>query len=119
MTTRLLPVLDLTTALSAMGDDHEIYEAVLGAYLKSMPSLLRDLDAAARSDDRSVVRRCAHSIKSSSQTIGGMHLGVAAATLEQISSTAGNDEIKQQAAALRILFADLITALNDAGFAAE
>ena len=118
MITPLPELLDLETALSAMGDDREIYEEVLETYLQSTPLLIGDLEAAMRTHDRSAIKRCAHTIKSSSLTVGGMRLGAAAAALERVAEEASAPEIERHAAGLRIRFAELTAALVKEGFAA-
>jgi HPt (histidine-containing phosphotransfer) domain-containing protein len=110
------PVLDLATALAAMGDEREIFEEVLEVYLKSTPELIRELGTAVKSGDRSIVCRYAHTLKSSSRAVGGMRLGAAAESLEQAAAVAGDTDIERQASHFSVLFADLTAELGKAGF---
>lgn len=75
-------ILDLKSALEDLADDMEIYKDVLTAYLDDAPELIEELNTAFEKNDIELLHRQAHSLKSSSRSIGGMRLGSAAAELE-------------------------------------
>ena len=77
-----LPILDRETALSALGNDRETYDIVLETYLETTPDLLSQMKAALARSDMETLQRHAHSLKSSSRTIGALELGERAQGLE-------------------------------------
>lgn len=76
-------ILDKDSALTAMGNDVEIYEEVLAVFLEDTPKIIQDLETAFNESDSETMHRLAHSLKSSSRTIGGNTFSAAAETLEK------------------------------------
>lgn len=74
--------LDLESALEDLADDKEIYKEVLVAYMEDTPGMIEEMDTAFENKNTEVLSRHAHSLKSSSRSIGGMKLGNIAADLE-------------------------------------
>jgi HPt (histidine-containing phosphotransfer) domain-containing protein len=70
-----IPVADFVGALRKMGDDREIFTEVIKTYFTSTPQLIDDVENALESGDRETLRRCAHSLKSSSRAVGALQLG--------------------------------------------
>ncbi len=95
--------LDLTTwsALAdLMGDG---LGDVIGTYLRDTPAQLAAIEAAIRQRDPVVMARCAHSIKSSSQSLGAIAIGRAAESLETLARAGGSfDEAERTLAAMRV-----------------
>ncbi len=87
-------ILDFATALETMGGDEEIYREVLATYLESTPSLFSDISAALNTGDMKTVRRHAHSLKSSSRSIGGMRIGARGEDLEKTAGSISSREIE-------------------------
>jgi HPt (histidine-containing phosphotransfer) domain-containing protein len=103
---------DYAFALSAMGDDREIYLEVLDAYLQSMPGLLTEVEVAVQSGDREVLRRAVHSIKSSSWAVGGMALGTTAEEIEKQVHQLSDGELVLRASQLRAGFSVLCRSMT-------
>ena len=76
-------LLDYATAMEYLDNDAEIYSAVGQAYIESTPGLLDEMRLAITSGDWVTYQRHAHSIKSSSRTVGGMRLGDVAERIEK------------------------------------
>jgi CheY-like chemotaxis protein/HPt (histidine-containing phosphotransfer) domain-containing protein len=62
---------------------------VLRTFLRNIPAQLASMTAAIEQRDYAVLGRCAHSVKSSSQSLGAMALGRVAAELEYVTRTNG------------------------------
>lgn len=75
-------LLDYRGALHAMGDDLEIFTEIVECYLESTPQLIAQLAAALDKNDMELFKRSAHSLKSTSRMVGGLHLGDIACQLE-------------------------------------
>jgi PAS domain S-box-containing protein len=79
------PVIDpsaLEGLRSALGDDREAFLEILAAYLEDTPKLLAALREALRQGQAEAFTRAAHTLKSSSATLGAMSLASVAAQLE-------------------------------------
>ena len=74
--------LDIAAALKNLEGDEQILREVSRVFLQSTPSLLRECDQAVQAEDRELIHRHAHSIKSASRTIGGIALSLIAERLE-------------------------------------
>ena len=88
-------ILDHESALENLADDREIYKEVLNAYMEDTPGIIEELNTAFDNSNIALVSRQAHSLKSSSRTIGGMRLGNVAAELEANSKEDSLDGIKE------------------------
>ncbi|MBD3419180.1 MAG: hypothetical protein GF398_03580 [Chitinivibrionales bacterium] len=75
-------LIDKQRALGEMGGDLEIYDEVAAAYLEETPRLLQELSADIANGDATSLERHAHSLKSTSRTVGAMLLGSHAEKLE-------------------------------------
>ena len=112
-------VLNFKDAIKAMGDDREIYEEVLSVYLDSTPNFIRELQQALNDGDREGFKRCAHSIKSSSQTIGAMKIGTFGAGLEREALVIETGDAQKKIEQIREEYMKLLNALKDEGFTVE
>ncbi len=111
-----LPVLDLATALEAMDNDREMYGEILSMYLTSTISLFTEMETQLRENDTDGLIRSAHTLKSSSRTIGGLNLGASAEKLEHTVPSYSPDEILESISSLRSQFIKLCAALSPEGF---
>jgi PAS domain S-box-containing protein len=81
------PVVDpavLEQLRATMGEDPEAFVDVIGAYLEDSPKLLAAMREAAALGERDGFTRAAHTLKSSSATIGAGHLSSLCAQLESV-----------------------------------
>ena len=113
------PVLDSENAICTMGDDREMFNEVLELYLESTPELFELLARAVRSSDRDTVKRLAHTLKSSTVTIGGMQLGVSALYLENSAQTMETSAMLQYLTSLKDRYNELVSVLREEGFIPE
>jgi HPt (histidine-containing phosphotransfer) domain-containing protein len=86
-------VLDITSALERIDGDRELYDEVVVVFLDDTPKQLRILEEAVKSDDRTLVRRQAHSLKSAAANIGGEALSGVAYALETSALEADDEAI--------------------------
>jgi HPt (histidine-containing phosphotransfer) domain-containing protein len=80
-----VPVLDeriLTEVLETTGDDSAFVRELVQTYLADTPTQLQAMTAAVESDDADALVRPAHTLKSSSATVGAMRLSSIARELE-------------------------------------
>jgi len=108
--------LDLAAALELMGNDRELYESVLETYLESFSDMEAELVSAAKNGDMESVIRCAHSIKSTSRTVGGMRLGDVAAQLEACGKSASLNSVTEYIEIVKKEFEFLLDHLAAEGF---
>jgi HPt (histidine-containing phosphotransfer) domain-containing protein len=79
------PVLDesvLTDLKVTTGDDPAFVRDLVETYLADAPTQLDEIDAAIAADDAEALIRPAHTLKSSSATVGAMRLAESSRTLE-------------------------------------
>lgn len=79
------PILDqavLAELLASTGDDPEFVRELLETYLAETPEQLDAISAAIAADDAATLVRPAHTLKSSSATMGAMRLSALARELE-------------------------------------
>lgn len=110
------PVLDIENALKAMGDDQEIYEEVVATYLEVTPALFGTMAAAVRGGDRETLKRQAHSLKSSSFTVGARQLGATCLDLEKSTDTVDDTTALAKIETAKIQYDELCKALAAQGF---
>ena len=80
-----MAVLNLKNALEQMGDDEEIYEAVVETYLEDYIDVLNNAKTAFAENNAEALSRHAHTLKSSSRTVGGEDAGEVAFALERVA----------------------------------
>ena len=87
---------------------------VIRTYLSDTPSQIGSMSAAIEQRDHVTLGRAAHSVKSSSQSVGATVLGRVAAALEDLARVEGSwDEAERLVAALRGAFAGAVTPLEE------
>jgi HPt (histidine-containing phosphotransfer) domain-containing protein len=109
------PILDLRQAVSDLGDDEDIYREVLDTYLEDTPQLIAAIRTAIDGADVEVLYRNAHSLKSTSFTVGGRRLGQAAFTLEQDARQGKMEGAAEKLAEIESEYALLLDDLKKAG----
>jgi HPt (histidine-containing phosphotransfer) domain-containing protein len=80
-----IPALDehvLRELMTSTGDDASFVRELLDAYLADTPAQLDAMSAALAADDAAALVRPAHTLKSSSATVGAMRLSSVARELE-------------------------------------
>ena len=95
----------------AVGDDF-LPELIL-AYLEETPMLLRDLQAALAASDISAFTRAAHSIKSSSASLGALEFSAQAKELELIGKSGDLSQAGDKVDRLAAKYPELEAALKD------
>ena len=79
------PVLDLSALSARLGDDPEIQQEFLAAFLEHLAPLAVQLQSAADASDLPAAGGLAHRLKSSARAIGAMQLGAICAAIESKS----------------------------------
>ncbi len=90
-----LPVLDeavLDELLATTGDDRTFVEELVHTYLADAPALLEGITAAIGADDAAALVRPAHTLKSSSATVGAARLAGVARELELAGRSGALDD---------------------------
>jgi HPt (histidine-containing phosphotransfer) domain-containing protein len=104
--------------LDPQGHNHLI-ERVLGAYAQSLQKLLSQLQALAAPGDSELVRQIAHTLKSSSASVGALQMAERCAEAEK---AARDGDMAQWQAAVPLLCAEaqrLLDGLARAGYAPD
>src|SRR5262249_1163821 len=92
---------------------------VISAYLSDTPVQLSAIEAAIGQRDYEVIGRCAHSVKSSSKSLGTLVLGRTAEALEMLARGKGPmDEVERLLAAMHAAFATAANRLREVSVAA-
>jgi HPt (histidine-containing phosphotransfer) domain-containing protein len=102
----------LAALLDSVGGDAVFVADLVETYLADGTDQLAEIDAAVRSGDAEALVRPAHTLKSSSRTVGANHLGELGRQIEMLGrsgSTTGADAL---AAAARAEFTDIEVALR-------
>ena len=102
-------VLDMDIALDRLDGDRELYDEICQYFLDTVPEQLSRMDAAFEKDHAGTLRREAHSLKSSSGSVGAMRLNESSRKVEMIAS---GDEKGSLGSALDELRQDLSDAID-------
>lgn len=111
-----MSVLNIESALGEMGGDEEIFEAVVETFLEDNVETFSALIEAFRSNDMETLSRHAHSLKSSSRTVGGEDAGNCAEKLEIETKNGSLDNIDVLVNELKEQLDLLVKELNNKGF---
>ena len=113
----LLHTPTLTELRAVLGDD---LLGLLHLYAGSLHSQVHDIREAHRHDDIERLRRCAHSLKGSSLSVGAQALAALAADIENLADAAGDPsqraQLEQQVLALPALVEETLAALRAGGW---
>lgn len=91
----LLHAPTLTELRTVLGED---LDGLLHLYAGTLPSQVHDLREAHRHDDTARLKRCAHSLKGSSTSVGAQALATQAGLIERLAD--GNDRVALERALL-------------------
>lgn len=108
-----ISVAEFQALIEMVGEDTpEVVVDLLDTYLEESVELVRAISAAAAVDDRDALLRPAHSLKSSSASIGAMNLSRLCADMEaHARGSLPELDVSQQAAAIEQEFARVRVAL--------
>ena len=98
-----VPVLDqsvLSELQETTGDDPDFVRDLVETYLADVPVQLEGIDGAIAANDADALVRPAHTLKSSSMTLGAMRLGEISRTLEMTGRSGTLDASARENAAL-------------------
>lgn len=76
------PSFEIETAISRVDDDRDLFAQLLDIYLRDTPGLISDLHTMFMAGDYKNASLRAHSLKSTSRTVGAYHLGMLAEVIE-------------------------------------
>lgn len=105
-------LLDRKGALDRIGDDAELYEEIADLFVKDTPVQISALESAIENDDRPLIERQSHSLKSAAANVGAERMRAVCATLEQRSMHAPSDELKRLARVVQDEFRSVEAALR-------
>ncbi len=108
------PLVDWQTALSFAGDDPALLAEIVAAAKSETPRLLADLRQAVADGDADVVRRSAHTLKSTASYLGAKGLADVAMRVELLARDGGLACAADQIAALENTAARFLEALAHA-----
>lgn len=111
-----LPLVDegvLADLLASTGDDPAFVRELLETYLAETPEQLEAITAAIGADDAAALVRPAHTLKSSSATLGAMQLSTLARELEMAGRAGGlGPEVRDTAGTAMTTWAGTAAALS-------
>ncbi len=117
--TDMEPLIDraqLLESLNAMGDDPKSSLAmVLELYLEDAPQLVMAIQQASAQPDFDALRFAAHSLKSSSGTLGAKRLASLCQRLEMQARSGDGKNLSAQSRQLQALYRETLTALQRPG----
>ena len=94
-----LQILDVETALARIENDRVLFAQIVEIYIAEAPKHLSEIRTAISSDERKVIERHAHSLKSASANVGAERVRKAASVLEDqahLENLAGIKQLAQQ-----------------------
>jgi len=121
MTADGVPVLDaavIAELRAATGDDDAFIAELIESYLAEGQANVDSLSAAAAQSDLAVFTRAAHTLKSTSATIGAMRLSELCRGLEEAARSGRTDGLTGEAERVQATWLETIAALTGAGPAA-
>lgn len=96
-----------------MGEDTDSFIAdILQSYLNNSPLLLAQMEQALQASDVATFHRIAHTLKSSSATVGAVQMANLAADLEKATSTAFPENIEASLQELKREYFDVSLELS-------
>jgi HPt (histidine-containing phosphotransfer) domain-containing protein len=104
----------LANLLAMVGDDAAFVDELVDVYLADVPRQVGELSAALESADADALVRPAHTLKSTSQSLGGQHVADIAREIEQRGRSGSTDGVDALLAELDTALADLAAALGQA-----
>ena len=83
--------------LETVGGDRAFLAELIETYLADSPGLLDEMRSALAADDRVALRRAAHTLKSTSSSLGALALAATCRDLEAAAPEAPPDELARRA----------------------
>jgi HPt (histidine-containing phosphotransfer) domain-containing protein len=103
---------------AATGDDEEFLRDLVSTYVEETATHLDALDAAAKAGDADGLVRPAHTLKSTSATIGAMRLSGICRDIEAAGRDGRSDDSADAVALARATWRDTLRALRSSGLTA-
>jgi HPt (histidine-containing phosphotransfer) domain-containing protein len=121
MTADNAPVLDtavIAELRAATGDDDEFIAELIESYLAEGQANVDSLSAAAAQSDLAVFTRAAHTLKSTSATVGALRLSELCRGLEEAARSGRAEGLSGEAERVQATWLETVAALTAAGRAA-
>lgn len=121
MTADNAPLLDpavIAELRVATGDDDAFIAELIESYLAEGQTNVDSISAAAAQNDLAVFTRVAHTLKSTSATVGAMRLSEVCRGLEEAARSGRAEGLSSAAERVQATWLETIAALADAGLAA-
>ena len=113
------PVLDqavIDELRAATGDDEAFIVDLVETYLTEGAANLEDMLAAAAAIDAEAIVRPAHTLKSSSASLGAMRLSTICKAIEEAGRASRTDTLREDVELARTTWDATLAAFSDAGF---
>ena len=95
------PSVDMESAMARFGDDKVFFKEMAREFLNYVPEQIHSLEEALRSDDISIMKMNAHSIKGAAGNLSAEKVRSIAATIENTGSNGGRADIPSLITALK------------------
>lgn len=109
---------DVTHIMTAVADDRDLAEQVIGLFLSDIPLQLQQLGEAIADSDAATAQRIAHSIKGAAATVGAEMLRAVAYAGEIAGRDGKLDELSALSGTIRERFEETAQLMRDEGFSA-
>jgi HPt (histidine-containing phosphotransfer) domain-containing protein len=106
--------INLRPALAAMDHDQDILYAVVAAFLEEVPSLIKQLDDALASSDRSSVERASHTLKGNFRILQLQNQQSVWANIETLAREDALNQIPELLTEAKTITQDVLTQLDSA-----
>lgn len=104
--------LDVSDALSRLGDDRELLAAIIEIYLEDSPALLDKVRRAVMGNDPAALQRAGHSLRGLAVTLSAGDVAAVASRLEHMGSCRTLAEASQAVAELEARLQELNAAVR-------
>jgi HPt (histidine-containing phosphotransfer) domain-containing protein len=118
VTSEAAPILDsgvLDELRAATGDDEEFIRDLVRTYVDEAPLNFDEMTAALGAGDPAAIVRPAHTLKSSSASIGAMRLSSISRGIEEAGRTGRLDGLAEEVAQASAAWTETLAALAEAG----
>jgi len=103
----------LGNLLETVGGDRTFLAELVQAYLGDSPGLLGEMRAGSRSDDRTALRRAAHTLKSTSASLGATAFAAMCREVETSALEGDPAWLDERIEAVAVAYEPVATALRD------
>jgi HPt (histidine-containing phosphotransfer) domain-containing protein len=120
MTPEEAPILDaavIAELRESTGGDDDFVRELVETYVAEATGYLEAMAAAVASGDSSAIVRPAHTLKSSSQTLGAMRLAAISRGIEEAGRAGRDTDLAADVERARSTWAQTLAALTDSGLA--